>query len=257
MSASPPATDLPRVVIDVEKIRHLNTGLGRFCLHVAEEIARQAEGLFRPVFFLPPDTARLFPAGGFDVLPLTRWRKEGIVRFVRPLLRPLFRGGEPRLWHMTHQAAKYFPLDPRHARDAHDSRPQLSSGGGPVAEPSRARKRAAVQRRIDRATVLTAVSQFTADEVRCHLDVQGKPVHVVPNGLYRGRRRRPASGQAFLPDGRFSSPWATCCRTRFQAPPRASWNGFPARGWSWPARNRRPQEQRWNRPSRTAACGAV
>ncbi len=43
------------------------------------------------------------------------------------------------------------------------------------------RKLAAVQRRIDRAAAVVTVSQFTADDVRCHLDLKGKPVHVVPN----------------------------------------------------------------------------
>ena len=37
-------------------------------------------------------------------------------------------------------------------------------------------KLAAVQRRIDRAAAVVTVSQFTADDVRCHLDLKGKPV---------------------------------------------------------------------------------
>ncbi len=173
---------LPRLVIDVEKIRHLNTGLGRFCLHLAEEIIRQADGRFRPVLFLPSGTGGLFPAGTFDTLPAQAWRKEGCVRWLRPVARPFLRADQPRLWHMTHQAAKYFPLDRRTAvmLTIHDLNFLQEEGGSPRRH---ARKLAAVQRRIDRAAVLTAVSQFTADEVRRQLDVKGKPVHVVPNGL--------------------------------------------------------------------------
>lgn len=183
MSNHPPAA-APQVVIDVEKLRHINTGLGRFSLHLAEGIIRQAEGRFRPVFFLPPGGERLFQQGGFDVLQAKVWRREGVVRCLRPFLRPFLGAGRPRLWHMTHQAGKYFPLDPRTPvlLTIHDLN-FLRERAGSRSRGRILRKLAGVQRRIDRAAAITTVSQFTADDVREHLDVRGKPIHVVPNGM--------------------------------------------------------------------------
>lgn len=203
MSNQSRADKLPRVVIDVEKVRHINTGLGRFSLHLAQEIIRQAEGRFRPVLFLPPGAERLFPPGDHEVIPVASWRREGVMRCVRPFMRPFLSRERPRLWHMTHQASKYFPPDSRTPvlLTIHDLNFLHESPGGRGSGRIR-RKLASVQRRIDRAAAITTVSQFTADDVRKHLDVRGKPMHVVANGIAApppASPRRPS----FLADGSF------------------------------------------------------
>jgi glycosyltransferase involved in cell wall biosynthesis len=203
MSNEPPADSLPRVVIDVEKLRHINTGLGRFSLHLATEIIRQTEGRIRPVLFLPPGAERMFPGGGYDVVPAIDRRREGVVRFVRPFVRPFLGRRRHEVWHMTHQAAKYFPFDPRTPvlLTIHDLN-FLHESPGRRDDRRIRRKLAGVQRRIDRATAITTVSQFTADDVRRHLDVRGKPIHVVPNGMAAppsASPRRPT----FLAEGPF------------------------------------------------------
>jgi hypothetical protein len=58
MSKSSPSPSLPfpgrrpRIVIDLEKLRHINCGLGRFSLYLATELLNVAPGRFEPVFFL-------------------------------------------------------------------------------------------------------------------------------------------------------------------------------------------------------------
>lgn len=203
MAQKSSAESLPRVVIDVERLRHINSGLGRFSLHLAERIIQQAAETFRPVLFLPPGAERLFSEGGHDVLPVATWRREGVVRCIRPWVRPFLGRGRPRLWHMTHQAAKYFPVDPRTPvlLTIHDLNFLHESPGCRHGDRIR-RKLAGVQRRIDRAAAITTVSQFTAQDVRTHLDVRGKPIHVVPNGMApppAASPRRPS----FTPEGRF------------------------------------------------------
>jgi glycosyltransferase involved in cell wall biosynthesis len=194
--------NLPRVVIDVEKLRHMNTGLGRFSLHLAEEIIRLAAGRFRPILFLPPGAERLFPTGTHDVLQVAAWRREGCLRLARPFVRPFLARGRARMWHMTHQAAKYFPVDPRTPvlLTIHDLNFLHESPGS---SSSRLRRKlAGVQRRIDRATAITTVSRFTADDVRKHLDVRDKVIHVVPNGMAAPPAASPARPQ-FLSAGPF------------------------------------------------------
>lgn len=43
----------PRVVIDLEKLRRINCGLGRFSLHLAEGILSRFRSRIDPVFLLP------------------------------------------------------------------------------------------------------------------------------------------------------------------------------------------------------------
>ena len=61
----PDVSPLPRVVVDLEKLRHITSGLGRFSLHLGEELLRVPPGRFEPVFFLPANAERDFPGGGF------------------------------------------------------------------------------------------------------------------------------------------------------------------------------------------------
>ena len=171
-------------MIDLEKIRHINTGLGRFALHLGRELLRVAPGRFRPVFFLPAGAERHFPTGGFERIEATAWRKESLGRLVRPLLRPLLPRPAVAIWHVSNQASKYLPLDDRIpvVLTIHDLN-FLHEGPRESRRWEVSRKLAAVQRRIDRAAAVVTVSRFTADDVARHLDLGGKPLHVVPNGM--------------------------------------------------------------------------
>ncbi len=51
---------LPRVVIDLEKLRHINCGLGRFSLYLARELLARSDDCFKPVFFLPDGSDHYF-----------------------------------------------------------------------------------------------------------------------------------------------------------------------------------------------------
>lgn len=179
---------LPRVAIDLEKLRHLNTGLGRFSLHLGTELITMAEGRFHPVFFIPDGCESYFPEAAVDRITATEWKKESLRRIARPLLQPLLPRSRLALWHATHQSAKYLPLDSRipvlltihdlnflHDADAPEK------GRGLTARQRR--KLAGVQRLVDRSAAITTVSQFTADDVRRHLRVGRKAIHVIPNGV--------------------------------------------------------------------------
>ena len=178
------ARALPRVVVDLEKIRHINTGLGRFSLHLGRELLNAARGRFQPVFFLPRGAERHFPTGGFDLIDAAEWKKESLRRFVRPIVQPLLPQPAVDLWHVSNQASKYLPLDRRIpvVLTIHDLN-FLHEGPPERRRWEIRRKLAAVQRRIDRAAAVVTVSQFTADDVQSHLNLKGRPVHVVPNGM--------------------------------------------------------------------------
>ena len=197
------ASPLPRVFIDLEKLRNVNTGLGRFCLHLGRELLQVAPGRFQPIFFLPAGTEHFFPPGGFERIEATAWRKESLGRLMRPFVRPFLPPPSLAVWHVSNQASKYLPIDERIpvVLTIHDLN-FLHDGPRSNRRWEIGRKLAAVQRRIDRAAAVVTVSQFTADDVRSHLDLKGKPLHVVPNGM--APPPEPAVDRPrFLPEGPF------------------------------------------------------
>ena len=100
-----------RIAIDLEKLRHINTGLGRFSLHLGTELIRMSPGEFDPVFFMSEQSSHYFHESGFDLIRTNVWKKESLQRFFRPMLQPFLPKSEIALWHTTHQLAKYLPLD--------------------------------------------------------------------------------------------------------------------------------------------------
>jgi glycosyltransferase involved in cell wall biosynthesis len=197
------STALPRVVIDLEKLRHINCGLGRFSLHLAEELLAVAPGRFRPVFFLPAGAERHLPLAGYDRLDVAFWKKEGVARLVRPVARHLLPPPDVALWHVTNQTSKYLPLDPRvpvvlTIHDLSFLHEAPREGRGREID----RKLAAIRRKADRAVAIVTDSEWVADDVRRHVPLGGRPVHVVPLGIApppAAAERRPAC----VPEGRF------------------------------------------------------
>lgn len=202
-TARPATTDgrrRPRVVIDVEKLRHANCGLGRFCRHLAEGILTSGDTGFDPVFFLPRRAAPPRSAGCVAQIDVRPWRKESFARFYRPLVASFARRRYD-LWHMTNQTSKYLPLDPdvpvvltiHDLNFLHDDR----------REPGRAaRKLADVQRKVDRAAAIVTDTRYVAADVARHLRLDGKPVHVIPLGMPARVTAAPAR-PAGVPPGPF------------------------------------------------------
>ncbi|MFM7242620.1 MAG: glycosyltransferase family 4 protein [Planctomycetaceae bacterium] len=178
------AERLPRIVVDLEKLRHINCGLGRFSLHLGQELLRLAPGRFEPVFLLSPGAERHFPEGGFDISRITPWRKERLVRWVRPFVAPFLGPPCEDLWHVTNQLSKYRPLDPRVPvlLTIHDLAFLHESPGWSSDRRTR-RKLAGIQRKIDRSIAIVTDTRFVADDVRVNLRVGDRPIHVVPLGL--------------------------------------------------------------------------
>jgi len=214
MSNHPPAHDLPRVVIDLEKLRHVNTGLGRFSLHLGQEMLSVAANRFEPVFFLPSSAASYFTTHVHNTIAVKEWKKESLQRVIRPFVQPFVLKARWALWHTTHQAAKYLPFDDRTPLllTIHDLNFLHDESGNTPSPPLTTRQRrklAAVQRLVDRSCAIVTDSSYVAEEVKKFVDIGSRPVHVVPLGL---AEPSPASAQrpAFLPPGQFVLTVGNC-----------------------------------------------
>ena len=196
----------PRVVLDLEKLRHINCGLGRFCKYLSAEILAAAGRSIEPVFFMPPTTVQHGTNGGVEHIDVSPWRKESFASLYRPLVQPFLRGqpGERYdLWHITNQMSKYLPLDDRVPvvltihdlnfvhDDEHKNRPHAV-----------ARKQRQIQRKVDRSVAIVTDSSYVARDVAAHLRVGQRPIHVVPLGLAQPVPASP-SRPTFMTQGEF------------------------------------------------------
>ena len=157
----------PRVLIDVERLRQPNSGLGQVALHLVRQYLKDPPTDWEPVFLIPADRIAHFDAPFAYEIP--NWRR----RYVRAL------APEYNLWHVLHQDASYLP-GPRtpYLLTINDLNFLFEKS------PAKARKRLKkVQRLVDGASAITVISRFTESVVREHLELGDKPVHVVYIGL--------------------------------------------------------------------------
>jgi len=158
---------LPRVLIDVERLRQPNSGLGQVALHLVNQYLEDPPTDWEPVFLIPEDRLDRFDVPFAYEVP--NWRR----RYARVL------APEYNLWHMLHQDASYLP-GPRtpYILTINDLNFLFEKS------PAKAQKRLAkVQRLVDGASAITVISKFTESVVREHLRLGDTPVHVVYIGL--------------------------------------------------------------------------
>ncbi len=189
-----------RVVLDLNKLRDLHSGLGQFCKHLGEAVARLAEDPIRPVFHLSREHSDRIQAASIERVFARPYRRENVFRFFRPFVQPFVSRDPYAVWHATDQYCPYLPLHPDVdvVLTIHDLNFLREKS------PRKAAKyRNRVQARTDRASVVTAISHFAAREISEHIDLKGKTVRVIHNGatfdkLETARRPSFAPNRKFL-----------------------------------------------------------
>ena len=176
----------PRVLIDVERLRQPNSGLGQVALHLVSEYLKHPPEDWQPVFLLPEDRLDVFDQDIAYEIPT--WRR----RYARAL------APEYNLWHMLHQDASYLPgPSTPYVLTINDLNFLFEKSAG------KAQKRLKkVQRLVDGAQAVTVISKFTESVIREHLELGDKPVQVIYIGL-GDSAPVPDTPPAFAPDGPF------------------------------------------------------
>ncbi len=157
----------PRVLIDVERLRQPNSGLGQVALHLVSEYLKHPPKDWQPVFMLPEDRLDMFPPDIEYEVPT--WKR----RYARAL------APEYNLWHMVHQDASYLPgRRTPYILTINDLNFMFEKSA------AKAEKRLKkVQRLVDGASAITVISRFTETVIREHLELGDTPVQVVYIGL--------------------------------------------------------------------------
>lgn len=173
-------------VFDCERMKYPNTGLNVFCDNLASHLVHQARksGDFLG-FFVPQQYVGRW---GNDVSyrPVRAWNK---------IYLPC--SSDIKVWHCAHQKTAYMPSGRvRTVLTVHDlnflyEKPQYKHR----------RYLDALQYRLDRADCVVAVSECTKRDLLKHMDLKGKYVEVIYNGLnfFEGDEMPPV----VKPEGKF------------------------------------------------------
>ncbi len=176
-----------RILIDLGKLKKLYSGLGQFSYFFGQYLKKVKDPDCHWNFLVPHNYVNQFGEEcDYEELSFSR-------RYL-PAICPKY-----DIWHAIHQDSAYFPGDPgtKYILTIHD----LNF----LREKSlfRIRQRLnSLQKKIDRASYITFISNFTASEVKKHLDLKGKPSLVIYNGVQIDTQKK-VGKPAYLPDGRF------------------------------------------------------
>jgi len=179
---------MPSLFVDAERLRNPNSGLGQVCRHLGRallELQPSRSGTW--------DVTFLVPRGGTGTLG-------GGPRYLEAAwARRFWIPGRFDVGHCLHQDSAYLPRSARLVLTIYDlnflERTDYSAA-------RKARRLARLQRRVDRAAVVTAGSAFTAAVIRAHLAIDPARLRVVPTGVAVREEDAPSHAPAFLaPDG--------------------------------------------------------
>ncbi|MCE1198088.1 MAG: glycosyltransferase family 4 protein [Marinilabiliales bacterium] len=173
------------ILIDLDRLKNLNTGLGQVAEFFGTEIGRTDDDRFHFTLLVPKNFVGRFGDNvDYEVVSLKR-------RYFPSLCRKY------DLWYTIHQDSAYFPSDRKtpYVLTIND----LNFLGEKTAAKAAKRLRI-LQKKVDRASVITVISKFTEGVVREHLNVGAKPVQVIYCGV-KVKTFEGANQPAFAPEG--------------------------------------------------------
>lgn len=182
-----------RVVIDLTDYGHTTCGFGQIASNYATLFAQaKRDGLidFDLVYLLPKKLKGKKSFDGVECYYVChKWMNKAF-----PFTLP-----KADVWHMVHQQCKLYRggKNTKMIFTIHDLNYLTEK---PACKHPRYNCK--IQRRTNRASVVTAISEFTAQRVREHIDLKGKPLRVIYNGvecLPEPKSERPAFVKADRP----------------------------------------------------------
>lgn len=159
-----------KVIVDCERMKYEHTGLYHYCLQLGLALERNKIGNSEDVYYYMRQSNIGVLGSQANYI-----QQHSLQKFWLPSLR------NHSVWHATYQATNYFPqrsnikivLTIHDINFMHDdSKVQFK----------RERELRKLQRKINRADHIVAISQFTLENVKQHLDLKNKIVSVVYNG---------------------------------------------------------------------------
>lgn len=173
------------VLIDLDRLKDLNTGLGQVAEFFGDEISKMKDDNFKFTLLVPQKFKGYFGDNvDYEIVSLKR-------RYFPSLCKKY------DLWYTIHQDSAYFPSDRK--------TPYILTINDlnflEEKSPSKAKKRLKIlQKKVVRATLITVISKYTESVVRENLDTGEIPIKVVYFGVkVKTYKNVPRPG--FAPEG--------------------------------------------------------
>jgi glycosyltransferase involved in cell wall biosynthesis len=158
------------ILFDCERMKYPHTGLYHFCKQLGQALASADHPLAsRLSFYIRENEQGLFGEGA-DYL-----RQHSLHKFILPSLSRF------AVWHATYQGTMYYPFH-RNIKvllTIHDLN-FMHEVNRPAHKKERELKK--LQRKIDRADTVVAISQFVKEDILRHMNMRGKEIAVIYNG---------------------------------------------------------------------------
>lgn len=158
-----------KILIDLERLKYINTGLGQVCLNFGNEISKVKSECFEFTLLVPKKFKNAF---GDSV----KYETTGLFRKYVPWLCKSY-----DLWYAIHQNSKYFPSDTKtpYVLTVHD----LNFMG--EKSMRKAQKRLLkLKKRIIIADSIVAISDFTKQELLKYIDqLSPESIKIIYNGI--------------------------------------------------------------------------
>jgi glycosyltransferase involved in cell wall biosynthesis len=163
-----------RIMLDCDLMRYRDSGLYHYCLNLGTYVHKQLSVLHegRIAFYVPPAEAASFGPGA-DCTKEKKWHS----RFFKPFLQGC------DIWHAPFQSGRIVPQSNKRTKillTIHD----LNCLHEDKTDSERAKSLQHTQQLVDKADALVCISHHCKSDVLAHIDVKGKPVHVIHNGTH-------------------------------------------------------------------------
>lgn len=157
------------IIFDCERMKHPHTGLYSFCLQLGQALLHKANSKESISFYIPPSAGKMFGENA-NYIPQN---------ILHRLWLPSLNGFS--IWHTTNQDSGYSPAGNKIKRvlTIHDLNFLYEHSHRPEKIKRSLRK---MQRQIDSADKICAISEFVKSDVERNLDLKGKQIEVIYNG---------------------------------------------------------------------------
>ena len=179
-----------KILFDCERMKYPHTGLYHFCWELGRELLQQSKGSHLSIDLYAQKKVQQQFGSNPNFLEQ---------RAIHKLLMPNLDAW--RLWHATHQATDYYPgkeviatlltvHDLNFLHETHRSKQKKS------------REVDKLQRKLDRADRVVAISAFVANDLKEHLQIDPAKLQVIYNGCNINVQTKP-SAPSLQPSGDF------------------------------------------------------
>ena len=159
---------MKKILIEMEKLSRPYTGLGQFCKFFGRFLLKQQPLPFDPVLYLEHNDKDFF---GDQVKVSVCSKLHRLLPFLAPKV---------DVWHATNQTTRYRPSNKKckYILTVHDlnffyNKPQHK----------KAKYLRRLQKKIDRADVITAISKYVAEDIKRYCRLDGQELKVIYNGV--------------------------------------------------------------------------